>query len=86
MQRIRLVSRECGTLVLHSEKKECGHRRQRLLMDSESGQRPRFASSHRIPSPKFGSRAGCSGWKARHRTSLAVQQQRFDQSTAMLTT
>ena len=23
------------------------------------------------------SRAGCSGWKARHRTSLAVQQQRF---------
>ena len=25
-----------------------------------------------------GSRAGCSGWKTRHRTSLAVQQQGFD--------
>jgi hypothetical protein len=33
---------------------------------------------HRISSCKPGSRAGCSGWKARHRTSLAVQQQRFD--------
>jgi hypothetical protein len=26
----------------------------------------------------IGSRAGCSGWKARHRTGLAAQQQRFD--------
>jgi hypothetical protein len=33
---------------------------------------------HRISSCKAGSRAGCSGWKTRHRMSLAVQQQRFD--------
>src|SRR5205823_6191560 len=45
---------------------------------SEFGQRLRFASSHRIPSSTIGSRAGCSGWKTRQRTSLAVQQQRFD--------
>jgi hypothetical protein len=46
--------------------------------NSGFGQRLRFASSHRIPSSTIGSRAGCSGWKIRQRTSLAVQQQRFD--------
>ncbi len=31
--------------------------------NSESGQRLRLASPHRTPSPNFGSRAGCSGWR-----------------------
>jgi len=45
---------------------------------SEFGQRLRFAFPTADLPLRFGSRAGCSGWKARHRTSLAVQQQRFD--------
>ena len=49
-----------------------------LAGTSRSGQRLRFASPTASLPPKLGSRAGCSGWKTRHRTSLAVQQQRFD--------
>jgi len=60
-------------------KNECGHRRQRPSMEfgvwPETAIRP---IPHRLSSSKIGSRAGCSGWKARHRTGLAVQQQRFD--------
>jgi hypothetical protein len=60
------------------DKKSTGTAGKDSSWNSEFGQRLRFASSHRIPSPTIGSRAGCSGWKIRQRTSLAVQQQRFD--------
>jgi hypothetical protein len=76
--KVRMLPARCAIVFMYSDYREYGHRRQRLpgniwslARDCDSPYPP-----HIFPLSS-GSRAGCSGWKARHRTSLAAQQQRF---------
>ena len=69
----------CVILILYSDQKEYGHRRQKLFMEFRVWPETAIRLSPPQTFPlSYGRRAGCSGWKTRQRTSLAVQQQRFE--------
>ena len=78
---------KCGTLKVRSSESECGiagkdlagsmkYRIHEVWPETAIRLSRRGACADEISSMRI--RAGCSGWKTRQRTRLAVQQQRFE--------